>query len=132
MFDNQVDPIQHGIDNNSSHDTEKGAALGGLGGAVIGGMAGSLVGPAGTAIGAVVGGLVGAVASGVAVKAVDRIDHDNQVSDVGEHTPRQTGMPTGDYDIDGDPANWAAPAKTKDADSVNADPFGDGFNRPRY
>ena len=77
------DNIQHGIDNNPSGDSEKGAALGGLGGVAVGAAAGSLAGPVGTVIGAVAGGLIGAGASGAAVAAVDAVDNDNTVSGVG-------------------------------------------------
>jgi len=77
------DNIQHGIDNSTSGDAEKGAALGGLGGAAVGAAAGALAGPVGAIVGAVAGGLLGAGASGAAVAAVDSIDNDNTVSGVG-------------------------------------------------
>ncbi len=80
------DNTQHGIDNNTSGDAEKGAALGGLGGAAVGAVAGSLAGPLGTVIGAVAGGLMGAGASGAAVAAVDAVDNDNTVSGIGSDT----------------------------------------------
>lgn len=78
------DNIQHGIDNNPTHDAEKGAALGGLGGAAVGAAAGSLTGPVGAVVGAVVGGLAGAGASGAAVGAVDNVDNDNNVTGIGD------------------------------------------------
>jgi len=85
------DNTQHGIDNNTSNDAEKGAALGGLGGAAVGAAAGSLAGPVGTIIGAVAGGLMGAGASGAAVAAVDAVDNDNTVSGVGDGNTRGAG-----------------------------------------
>lgn len=78
------DHVQHGIDDDPTHDAEKGAAIGGVGGAVVGATAGSMMGPVGTVIGAVVGGLAGAGASGAAVAAVDQVDNDNTVSGLGE------------------------------------------------
>ena len=90
------DNIQHGIDDSTSGDAEKGAALGGLGGVAVGAAAGSLAGPIGAIVGAVAGGLLGAGASGAAVAAVDSIDNDNTVSGVGTGvTPAST---TGAYD----------------------------------
>ncbi len=80
------DNTQHGIDNNTSGDAEKGAAIGGLGGAAVGAAAGSLAGPIGTLIGAVAGGLMGAGASGAAVAAVDSVDNDNTVTGIGSDT----------------------------------------------
>lgn len=79
-----ADNIQHGIDDSSTNDAEKGAALGGLGGAAVGAAAGSLAGPLGTVVGAVAGGLIGAGASGAAVAAVDQIDNDDTVSGIGD------------------------------------------------
>lgn len=86
------DNIQHGIDNSTSGDAEKGAALGGLGGVAVGAAAGSLAGPIGAIVGAVAGGLLGAGASGAAVAAVDAIDNDNTISGVGNGvTPSVAG-----------------------------------------
>ena len=82
------DSVQHGIDDNSHNDAEKGAALGGGGGAVVGAIAGSAAGPVGTVVGAVVGGLAGAGASGAAVAAVDQVDNDNTVTGVGHGATR--------------------------------------------
>lgn len=84
MSMNNDDRVQHGIDDNSNNDAEKGAALGGLGGVAVGAAAGSMLGPVGTIVGAVAGGLLGAGASGAAVAAVDQVDNDNTVSGVGD------------------------------------------------
>ncbi len=63
-------------DDETCSDTEKGAVLGGLGGVAVGAIAGSMAGPIGAIAGGLVGGLVGAGAGGVAVSAVDKVDHD--------------------------------------------------------
>lgn len=78
------DNVQHGIDDNPTHDAEKGAALGGIGGATVGAIAGAVTGPIGALIGAAVGGVAGAVASGLGVAAVDTVDNDNTVSGIGD------------------------------------------------
>ena len=89
------DAVQHGIDDNTSGDAAKGAALGGLGGVAVGAAAGSVIGPIGTVIGAVVGGLLGAGASGAAVAAVDAVDNDNTVSGVGDGATLKSGERVG-------------------------------------
>ena len=71
-------------DEETHHDAEKGAALGGLGGAAVGAIAGAAAGPVGAVVGAVAGGLAGAGASGAAVSAVDRVDNDNNVTGLGD------------------------------------------------
>ncbi|HEX8465701.1 MAG TPA: hypothetical protein VF627_13885 [Abditibacterium sp.] len=76
------DNIQHEINEKPGADSEKGAALGGLGGVAVGAAAGSLAGPVGTLIGAVAGGLIGAGAAGSAVGVVDAVDDDNTTSGV--------------------------------------------------
>ncbi len=87
-----TDHARHGLDDNSEHDPEKGAALGGLGGAAVGAAAGSIAGPIGTLIGAVAGGLVGAGASGTAVAAIDSMDNDNTISGIGDGATRDSDM----------------------------------------
>ena len=77
------DGVQHGIDDSTTGDAEKGATLGGIGGAITGLAAGAAAGPLGAVAGAIIGGVAGAVASGAAVAAVDRVDNDNTVSGVG-------------------------------------------------
>ena len=132
MTDTRYDNIQHGIDNDPYHDTEKGAALGGAGGALTGAMAGAMMGPAGAAIGAAVGGVIGAVASGVAVNALDRVDDDDTMTGLHpdgytqdgharedyaedmQHTPRG-GIQTGGYDLDGSPDTRGISEKAADA-----------------
>lgn len=89
------DAVQHGIDDSTSGDAAKGAALGGLGGVAVGAAAGSIIGPVGTVIGAVVGGLLGAGASGAAVAAVDAVDNDNTVSGVGDGATLKSGQHVG-------------------------------------
>ncbi len=89
------DAVQHGIDDSTSGDPAKGAALGGLGGVAVGAAAGSMAGPIGTVIGAVVGGLLGAGASGAAVAAVDAVDNDNTVSGVGDGATLKSGEHVG-------------------------------------
>ncbi|HLJ57307.1 MAG TPA: hypothetical protein VKT77_19880 [Chthonomonadaceae bacterium] len=111
----RVDPIQHGIDNNPEHDTEKGAVAGGLGGAAVGAVAGSMMGPAGTAAGAAIGAVAGAVASGAAVNAVDRIDNDDTVSGIGDDVSHRSGLRTGGTDIDGTPDTRGVSEKVADA-----------------
>ena len=116
-----ADNIQHGIDDNSSGDAEKGAALGGLGGAAVGAMAGSLAGPVGTLIGAVAGGLMGAGASGVAVAAVDAVDNDNTVSGVGSGATgdirASSNAPVIGTDVGGHNAVTGGPAVTEAGNS---------------
>jgi hypothetical protein len=137
MSEERDTTIQHGIDNDPNHDTQKGATLGGLGGAVTGAVAGSAVGPVGAVIGAAVGGIVGAAASGAAVNAVDRVDNDNNVTGLGDQPSyRSTGYPvantigtvdsdgnhvrrdgiqTGGRDIDGTPDTRGISEKAADA-----------------
>ncbi|BDI28566.1 hypothetical protein CCAX7_006170 [Capsulimonas corticalis] len=86
------DNVQHGIDDNPTHDAEKGAGLGAVGGAIVGGLAG---GPVGAIIGAVAGG----IASGAAVAAVDRHDNDNTVSGLGDGATSDLNDPLND-DVD--------------------------------
>jgi len=95
MSINNDDQVQHGIDDNTNNDAEKGAALGGLGGVAVGAAAGSLLGPVGTVVGAVAGGLLGAGASGAAVAAIDQVDNDNTVSGVGDGATRDINDTTG-------------------------------------
>ena len=81
------DGIQHGIDDDPTHDAEKGAASGAVGGAVVGALAG---GPVGAVIGAVAGG----AASGAGVAAVDKVDNDDTVTGLGHGAPRTARAPT--------------------------------------
>ncbi len=100
MSINNDDVLQHGIDDNSNNDAEKGAALGGLGGVAVGAAAGSLLGPVGTVVGAVAGGLLGAGASGAAVAAIDQVDNDNTVSGIGDTTTNDLSGTTYDPNLD--------------------------------
>lgn len=90
------DHVQHGIDDEPSHDAEKGAALGGVGGAVVGGIAGAMAGPVGAVVGAVAGAAVGSLGSGVAVAVVDSIDNDNTVTGLGDGSTLDVAPQTSD------------------------------------
>ncbi len=83
--------IDNAANNASGRDTKIGTELGGAGGVVTGAIAGSVAGPVGTVIGAVVGGIAGAVASGAAVHAVDKVDDDDTITGIGQHTGRVVG-----------------------------------------
>ena len=83
--DNQVegtipvdDGIQHGLDDNTEHDSAKGGILGAAAGAVVGAVAG---GPVGAVMGAVIGG----VASAAAVAAVHDPEEENNVTGFGDN-----------------------------------------------
>jgi len=128
MAEERNAPVQHGIDNDPNNDTQKGAALGGAGGAVTGAIAGSAAGPVGTVVGAVVGGVAGAAASGAAVNAVDRVDNDNTVTGLGEHTTRRDGVQTGGQDVDGTPDTRGISEKV--ADAVTGDRIDDKTGKP--
>ena len=78
-----LDGIQHGIDDDPTHDAEKGSVLGGLGGAAVGAVAGAALGPVGALVGALAGAASGALASGLAVAAVDTVDNDDNITGVG-------------------------------------------------
>ncbi len=120
MADN--DNIQHGLDDDSTGDAGKGAALGGAGGAVVGALAGSVIGPVGTLIGAAVGAISGAVASGAAVAAVDAVDNDNTVSGVGSGTTggMTSGTSTSDSYMTGAPGEHGHNIVTGDTAKTDA------------
>lgn len=128
------DNIQHGIDDNTQNDPEKGAALGGLGGAAVGAAAGSMTGPVGTVVGAVVGGLAGAGASGAAVSAVDNVDNDNTITGVGDGATRDVNATsTGDASVNAaypSPSTGTVGVTNADVSDVNADRTGIGDDVP--
>ena len=83
LVHDHLDGIQHGLDDDPTHDAQKGSALGALGGAAVGATAGAILGPAGMAVGALAGAVSGAPASGLAVATVDAVDNDNSVTSLG-------------------------------------------------
>ncbi len=139
------DKVQHGIDDDPTHDAEKGATLGGVGGAVTGAVAGAVAGPVGAVVGAVVGGLAGAGLSGAAVGAVDRVDNDNNISGVGHgvnYDDKPTvgaapiidngipGVQTGGHDADGSPDTRGITEKA--ADTLTGDNIDDKTGKRVY
>ncbi len=75
LNENVIQPEEDYVGTETLNDTEKGAALGGLGGAAIGAIAGAAAGPVGALVGALAGGLAGAGASGAVVNVLEHIEH---------------------------------------------------------
>lgn len=137
--------INNEVNNASDRDAKIGAEVGGAGGAVTGALAGSAAGPVGTVVGAVIGGVAGAVASGAAVHEVDKIDDDDTISGIGQHTGRAIandadavndalpgnkvpGIQTGGHAVDGTPDTRGITEKV--ADAVTGDRIDDKTGKP--
>jgi len=74
--------IYRNLDDESEHDEDKAAVIGGVGGAFVGAAAGSVLGPAGAAAGAAIGAVIGVGASGAIVHEVDLHDDDGSAGEV--------------------------------------------------
>ncbi len=136
--DTRQNEIDNEVNNASGRDTRIGAEAGGVGGAATGAVAGSVAGPVGAVVGAVVGGVAGAAASGAAVHAVDKIDDDDTITGIGDHTSRTVnnelpgnkvpGIQTGGRDVDGTPDTRGVSEKI--ADAVTGDNIDDKTGKP--
>ena len=136
--DKVTNEVNNEVNNASGRDTRIGADLGGAGGVVAGAVAGSAAGPVGTVVGAIVGGVVGAAASGAAVHEVDKVDDDDTLTGIGQHTGRVVGnatpgngvpgIQTGGHDIDGTPDTRGVTEKI--ADAVTGDRIDDKTGKP--
>jgi hypothetical protein len=138
------DKVQNEIDNQANNatnrDTRIGADLGGVGGAVTGAVAGAAAGPVGAVVGAVVGGVAGAAASGAAVHEVDKVDDDDTITGIGQHTGRKVenampgngvpGIQTGGHAVDGSGAPDTRGITEKIADKITGDHIDDKTGRP--
>lgn len=146
MAENKVqDEVDNKVYNATNRDTRIGGEIGAAGGAATGAVAGAVAGPVGAVAGAVIGGVVGGLASAGAVHEVDKVDDDDTITGIGQHTGREArvaankvdnalpgnkipGIQTGGHDIDGTPDTRGITEKI--ADKVTGDRIDDKTGKP--